>query len=97
METFASSSGPVALFPVVVEKRFRGGQQRRLIAFDANDKLAFLVDNLGSNRFLTTHRINGNGRSFNVDLVQPFRDLIRAGIAVISFDFSSVATCPREM
>jgi len=58
---------------MVVEKRFGNGQQLRLIAFDPDDKLTILVDDLGwqslsdnPSRWLV---LSGNGRSFNVNLV----------------------------
>ena len=70
VKMFASSFRPVAVLPMVIKKRFDGSLQLGLIAFDSDRKLALLVDDFRSDRSLTTHRVDRNRRTFNVDLVQ---------------------------
>src|SRR5450631_886454 len=57
-------------FDLLAEERGDGIFQIRLIVFDGNDEVAFAIDDLFANVFLTAHGVNGDDGIGEVDLLE---------------------------
>ena len=77
----------LALLVDVVDDRL---MQRLLVSFQRQHIIRFAIDNLLGNRFLRSHGVDRDDRAL---MSTSFRS---SGIAVISFDFSALATCPSD-
>ena len=79
----------VHIFIEIMQEVFDRLMQNALVAFESQHILATLVDDLRRNLTLTTHGIDGN------EATSPFQKLKQLRGAVISLDFSAVASWPR--
>ena len=93
----ATAFRPVSVYPMVFEERFDRIIKCRLIAFDGDHESPFLRRDLSGDLLLTTRLFACRGASIVTMASSMSIWSSNSGIAVISLDFSSVATCPREI
>ena len=75
----------------IVEERFDGRVELRLVALDGDDGVAAALDDFAGDVLLAAGRVDGDEGVLQLDLRQ------QSGIAVISLDLSSAATWPKAM
>jgi len=61
-----------------------------LVAFERQNVVTFAINNLPGDPALATHGVNRYDRILDLNVVE-----MSSGMAVISLDFSSLASCPR--
>ena len=77
-------------FEIGVDLRF----QRRLIAFQRQQKIGLVLDDLGGDVDLAAHGVDGDESAFELPRLRPV-DRAATGMAVISLVFSGTLSCAR--